>query len=153
MASNKVGRIEVRGDKELIAKLKRMNVNISDVLEDAVKAGATMVERDADRMAPGPFIDQATVVKTDTKVQINVGPDKEHWYYRFWEFGTQAHGPKRRQAMQIWYGGQVVAFTKGQVPGVAAQPFLRPAYETNKQQAEMKIGDAIRIVVLRETRT
>ncbi len=151
MASNKVGRIEVRGDKELIAKLKRMGVNVSGVLEDAVRAGATMIERDADRMAPNPFIDQNVAKRTPDMVQIDVGPDREHWYYRFWEFGTSAHGPVRKEAMKIYYEGQFVTFTRGQVPGLGARPFLRPAYQNNRTAAEAKISEAIYTVVIRET--
>lgn len=152
MASNTVARIEVKGAKELIRKFERMGINSSDVLEDAVRAGATLVERDADRMAPNPNIDQAVVVKTPETVQVDVGPDKEHWYYRFWEWGTKAKRPKRATAMQIWYGGQVVTFSRGEVPPLAAQPFLRPAYETNKSSAERAINQAIYTVVIRETR-
>ena len=50
--SNQVGTIEVKGAPELIAKFERMGVNCSDQLEAIVREGATMVERDADRMAP-----------------------------------------------------------------------------------------------------
>ena len=89
--------------------------------------------------------------KTIDVVQIDVGPDIEHWYYRFWEFGTKFHETKYPNVMELWYGGSRTGATYRSA-GHPARPFMRPAYETNKSSVERKISEGIYTIIMRETR-
>jgi HK97 gp10 family phage protein len=146
-------RIEIRltGDKELYRKLAKLNLKVEAVLEVAVQAAATVIQNAANPMAPGPNIEQDTVERKRGRVVVHVGPDKAHWHYRFAEFGTAAHGPKRRgRKMMVWQGGEGLIFARW-VEGVPARPFLRPAADANSDQAEDAMGKVLRGAIMKET--
>lgn len=131
-------RVTLEGDEDLIRKLHAMGLRVQDLLEPAVQAAAELVRDDARGMAPGPAIEQEKTRATRTLVEVSVGPDRRHWYYRFLESGTAGHGPARRRFMVFNPGGGLV-FT-GYVRGTSARPFLRPAADSNEDAAADKMG-------------
>lgn len=143
--------VRLKGDKELFRKLAKLNVNVEAVLEVAVQAAATVIQAAANPMAPGPNIQQETVERKPSRVRVQVGPDKAHWYYRFAEFGTSAHGPKRKgRKMMVWQGGEGLIFAR-RVEGVPAKPFLRPAADGHSDQAQDAMGAVLRSAIMKET--
>jgi HK97 gp10 family phage protein len=116
------------------------------VFRDAAEAGAKVVQSRANSDAPGPHIGIDVDIDGQRAV-AKIGPLKAKWYYRFREFGTQAHGAKRKSTrFQRWAKRQRISvtdtakpamrwFENGQpifrrkVSGIPARPFLQPAMQ------------------------
>jgi len=135
-------------DRELIAALRRMSGDVEKVLQAAVFAGAEVIQDLANQKAPGPHVE----LKLDPKVRrgelwCNIGPDKEHWTYQFLETGATEHEITGALLGYQAEGEDVVFGSRVQHPGMAAKPFLRPAFDEGKKDAEVKVGDVIRRAV------
>lgn len=133
--------VTLEGGPELVAKLREMGIRVQDVLEPAVQAGAVLVRDAARGGAPGPHIETETTQRTAKVVEVSIGPTRAKWYYRFFELGTSAHGPKRARLM-IWEGGAA-----RRVSGIAARPFLRPAWDSQGDAATDRVGRDFRSAV------
>ena len=77
----------------LLKALERLGGSPERVLVRATEAAGKVVLTEARRRAPGPHVEMETVEKRKGKVSIDVGPDKGHWYYKFFETGAQPHEP------------------------------------------------------------
>lgn len=176
-------RIDPQSLAEFKRKLKRLEeVTRKDVVTRALDAGGVVIESAAKQKAPGPYIDHEVMtgaqlskkwrsagaqgIKADA-LYVAIGPDKEHWYYRFAEFGVQAHGVKKRKrtraeiqaryaqgrsayrrlkkqyanrspAMRFWIGGKLIFARK--VRGQPKKPFLRPAADSQGDTAIKAVG-------------
>lgn len=138
-------RVTLEGDEALLAKLRALGIRVQDVLELAVLDAATLVRDAARPDAPGPHVEMETTRKTAQMVEVSVGPDLPHWYYRFFETGTAGHGPRRRRFM-VWQDGGGVIVARF-VSGVGAAPFLRPAMDGNSGAAQVAMGSKWRTAV------
>lgn len=136
-------RVRLEGDEALLRKLRALGVKVSDVLEDAVDAAAQIVETYALGLAPGDGLDRETVVKRTTRVEVAVGPDKRHWYYRFAETGAAAHGIAPESATVLVFQGDDGETFRARVshPGVDQRAFLRPAMDSGGDDAQREMGD------------
>jgi HK97 gp10 family phage protein len=140
--------MSLQGGEELERKLKRMGKDANRVLDDAAEAGGRVIRDAARAMAPGPHIEME-VERRQHQAQVAIGPDKDHWYYRFRETGAGRHRitPDKAQALRFESGGETQFAAGVDHPGMAADPFLRPAYDENKDRAERAVGDTIRKAV------
>jgi len=147
--------------KRTLKKLER--VARKEVIESALTAGGTIIHRAAQSRAPGKIEMQliggrtlrkkvdakfSKVVKANAKLMA-IGPDAEHWYYRFFEFGATKHEIRVRKAKALRFeGNEGIVFAKRskQTGGVRMRPFLRPAVDGNKAAAV----DAMITVLRRE---
>jgi HK97 gp10 family phage protein len=137
-----MGNITVRleGEEAVMRRLQQLGLSVSAVLEGAVRAAAELVRDDARGMAPGPEIELDTLNKTQRRVEVGVGPDDEHWYYKFLETGTGAHAI-HGSPMLVFMGDEGLVMTPGvDHPGMAARPFLRPAMDANEGPATTEMG-------------
>lgn len=134
----------LKGDKELIANLKKVKAGAAKVLQQAVMGGAGIIETAADKGAPGAYNVQQLVAEetTTTRAVAAIGPDREHWYYTFFETGTQPHEatPRVKQALMLMPAGEPVVRLITRSGGMAAQPFLRPAIENTQPAVTAKVG-------------
>lgn len=90
MPKSKPWTVLVEGGDILTHKLRLLDKSPEKELENAVTNGAHAVTDYAEANAPGRGItwDMARPWNT-TQKSMEIGPDKEHWYYRFFEFGVQ----------------------------------------------------------------
>lgn len=114
---------EIEGAKEMDKLLKLLPVKMAaSILDASVRTGAVIIRDDAKSRAPvdtGELRDSIRIQKIGSKqtiTEFRVGPDKNHWYGIFAEFGTSED---------------------------SAHPFLRPAFDTNASDALDKIGEQI----------
>lgn len=149
------------------------------IVRDALKAGGQIILNAAKSKAPGPYVFMDVLTASEMKQLVGkklgrqvkqgslyavIGPDKDHWYYRFREFGVQTHGVGKRtqnRKMQNALKNRVhrarvrtaqgrksiryrpallLKFDNGErfakkVRGFAARPFLRPAFDENQGKA------------------
>ena len=137
----------IEGGEELKARLEELAQAVRGAaLEAAARAGAEVIRADANRRAPGPHVELEVRESSESAVEVAVGPDKEHWYYQFFELGAGRHtiGPQSKKAIRFpgVEGKQVVRFGVTH-PGMAARPFLRPALDGQKSNAVEAVGDEL----------
>jgi HK97 gp10 family phage protein len=143
--------VKLEGGEELIRKLRAMDRNVSDELEAAVRRGAEPILTTARARAPGPEIQMEVTEKTGKRVTVDIGPDDEHWYYRFFETGAGPH-ELTGSPLLVFEGESGLVFARGvSHPGMAAEPFLRPAFDMKRRQAEREVGGHLKRVVERGT--
>lgn len=143
------GEIEIRADlkgtREAIQRLRRIGADVDGIKKRAAEAGGEVIRADANRNAPGPHIVMDTKVK-GSRVQVEIGPDEEHWYYLFFETGAVEHGikPKNRKLLRFFDDDQEIFARVVQHPGMPADPYLRPALDERAGQAVEAVGRVIR---------
>lgn len=136
-------RAEIKGDEELKKKIIGLRKDISAILDQAAGAGANVIADEANHLAPGPHIETEIVESTWTHSDINIGPDKEHWYYQFFETGVQPHEITPSKVGGLAFPGregEMVVRVFASHQGMGAKPFLRPAHDTKKGDAEEATG-------------
>jgi HK97 gp10 family phage protein len=140
-------RIELQGDQELLNKLAGLGISTKAILEAAVSAGATIVRDIAREQAPGPEIEMEVSRSSEESATALVGPDKEHWYYRFHETGAGSH-PEAGKPVLVFEGESGTVRTKAvDHPGMAAKPFLRPAVDGHEEEAANAMGAKFRTAI------
>ena len=136
--------VKIEGGEELKRRLKKLGQAAAGAaLVKAGEAGAKVLQKAANSRAPGPHI-EAEVVKADAdSVQVEIGPDKEHFYYRFFEMGAAPHDIHGNPL--VFEGREGTVFTPGvRHPGMGARPFLRPALDEKQDAAVKAAGDVLR---------
>lgn len=179
--------IEPKSLAEFNRKLERLAKAVrEEVVTLALAAGGGVIQSAAEQKAPGPHIGvevmkgselmkgwrsaKAQGVKPNA-LYVAIGPDKEHWYYRFHEYGVKAHSVMRRKrtrrqqsharvrreagygvipksvkrqrpAMVFSIDGKLIFARK--VKGYAAKPFLRPAADSQGPAAMQAIGQVLK---------
>ncbi len=96
------------GDVELRDKLRRMGAAVQKANSTAARAGAEPVKDQANAGAPGPNIlaMQSKINSTEERAVVDIGPDKEHWYYQFFESGAMKHTIKAKKAKALAFVGR-----------------------------------------------
>ena len=79
-----------------------------------------------------------------------IGPDADHWYYRFAETGAGRHEIKAAPGgALVFEGREDTQFAKKvDHPGFAARPFLRPAIEGRQSDATHAAAAELRRIIL-----
>lgn len=138
--------VRLEGGEELLRKLERLDVNVKGALRAAGEAAADVIQGVANSRAPGPHVETDVLRATGSFVEVAVGPDKEHWYYRFHETGAAPH---EITGSPLAFEGDVGTVITSQVAhtGMAAAPFLRPAMDEKQDDAVDAAGDRLRLAV------
>jgi HK97 gp10 family phage protein len=115
-----------------------------DIAKEALTEGAKIVQRSAAANAWGS-VAQAIEIEVDATEPIpkaKIGPNKDHWYAVFQEFGAKRHVIKV-DVKTVLSDGSDVFGREVNHPGVRKKPFLRPALDDNLDEIKRKIGDVI----------
>lgn len=153
-------RLVVSGGAELQNAIRRAGTDASLALPIAVADGAGAVAKLSGQQAPGPHIViEASKPFNAMSVAYDIGPDRDHWYYQFFETGVQGfevNAIKRRAVRAsgrarnlkepgpraLAFAGQLFSVVKrGPMP---ARPFLRNTLIGNSEQIAAFIGAAIK---------
>jgi len=117
-------RVKVTGAEEVVRRLNLMADKAEEAVEAAAMAGAEVVRADAQKRAPRGDTERLAEGMTaelegvkGTKATVRIGPDKEAFYGLFHEVGTKK---------------------------MPARPFLRPALDERKAEAEKAVADELR---------
>jgi HK97 gp10 family phage protein len=135
--------VSIEGGEELLEKLERIDADLRNTLRAATLAGAQVVADLAAGMAPGPEIATDVVEATSGHCVVAIGPDAEHWHYRFLETGAAPHeitgDPLQFEGDQGLVRTALVAH-----PGLAARPFLRPAHDGSHDEQRDAVAARLR---------
>ncbi len=127
------------GDKELKDKLDQLGKRGRAALLPAARAGAQVIEMEAEILAPGPHIYTGNEKIDGGVAEIEIGPDEEHWAWRFFEFGATEHEIKGSPL--VFEGEHGLVITKSvNHPGMTAKPFMRPAAVRKEVEAGKEAG-------------
>ena len=143
--------IQLKGFVELDRKLAELIANTEGALEAAAEIGAGVIEELAESRAPGPHIEKEKAGKGNSKTRVNfeIGPDKEHFYYTFFERGTAPHTIRGKPILAFEGSNDVVFVRVVQHPGMGARPFLRPAFDEGKDETIEKVGKAMKNAIMK----
>jgi HK97 gp10 family phage protein len=135
------------GGKELARALNQLPKMVAErVLEKAVTAGAELVRQSAAQLAPRPAMRRRPdTIRLGDSIKVRTtekGPS----------FVTVNVGTKVRYAHLVEYGHQIVPRTSkrgerrigGRRGFVAPRPFMRPAFDENRESMIARIGDVLR---------
>jgi len=167
---------EVEGGEALAAKLAALGESATAVLLAAVREALGVAAGPIMQDAPGPHIlvEQSDEPNTDGTKAFEIGPDKEHWFYRFFETGVQpfeidlARGRSKRsgvylktgkgrggrklrgnaQALMFTVGGETVYAKHVDRGPMAAKPFMRKNFLGNTDNMEARFGQEIETQVI-----
>lgn len=142
-------KVVIEGGDELIRELKRIGADVDAVLFVAIEAAGKVVQEAANPNAPSPHVELSRPKKVRGGVEISVGPDKEHWYHRFFETGAAAHPIKARDKKALLFTDRETYRRVVQHPGMPAQPFLRPALDENENAVRDGFGDKVKAAIKR----
>jgi hypothetical protein len=81
----------IEGGEELLKEIKRLGIDVEAMLKAAVLRGAEVIADAANERAPGPHNGVEVDKESKGSVTVNIGPDEDHWYYRFFETGAGRH--------------------------------------------------------------
>jgi HK97 gp10 family phage protein len=144
--------VKIEGAKELLEELQRLGGNVRSTARSAVRAGARVIQAQAEQNAEaiGGYVAKRTALRITQRkkglIEAAIGPSKKKWYYRFIEVGTQPHEIKGNPL--VFEGDRGLVIIGGvQHPGMAARPWLRPAFDTKKDASTQAVGDFIRRAV------
>lgn len=135
--------IELQGLDEVVRELRRRKLDVQAGLETICHAGARIVEQQAIANAVTEVaqqVERQTTAKRATRVEVSVGvlrAKRGKQLAKWLEFGTRPHAiPKARKRGRkvLYFGGRFVWAV--QHPGARARPWLRPAYDASKGQAQ-----------------
>ena len=169
----------LKGGDELLRKLKGLGVDATKVSDDATREAMGVAHGKIEADAPGPGIVMEPDKSPAPGVAVYVvGPDKDHWYYQFFETGVSAfeiNMVKRRtkrtatekktgkamRGRKVRSEGNVLAFeASGGVGGavvfakrvqrgpMAAQPFMRKNFLGSENPMKDKFGYVISKAVI-----
>jgi len=145
--------VKLEGGDELIAELARMGVNVKKSLRGAIRAGAKLVQAEADARAPSSRAGKKAALQVSSpkrdQVEARVKPTRKRWYLRFFETGTAPHEIAGRPLLAFeGEGGRFVRARRIKHPGMPARPWLRPALEAQSDAAVAAIGESLRAAVV-----
>jgi HK97 gp10 family phage protein len=145
--------VHLAGDEETVAALQGVVDELRSQLEPMAQAGAAPIRDEAERRAPrrtnrlADRIHVETLKKGKQEVEVGVGPDdKEAFYARFVEFGTDPHFIKKARAQALRLSSGEFAASADH-PGTREQPFLRPAFDEKLEEAVGVIGEMVNEVL------
>jgi len=146
-------RVDIEGLDAVVRELERRKLDVQKHLEAICHAGAKVIQADAAARAPGSIgasILRKTTYRSPTAVTVSVGPAKRNVIARFVEYGTKPHDIPRRRKRKgrrkvLLFGGRFAS--RVHHPGTKPKPFLRPAYDQHKDDAQETMRVATKRVI------
>jgi HK97 gp10 family phage protein len=146
---------KLEGADELVASIQAVGLNVKGTTRKGVRAGCKVFQEEANRRAEtlSSRRGKAATVKVGSRqknaVTGQVMPSKKKWYLRFFETGTKAGVRQARGGGAFFFrkGGKSIKVRRINHPGMAARPWLRPAFDAAQNRARDAFGAAMRQAV------
>ena len=136
--------MELKGFDELDRKLHELPGKVGKkALADSTKAGGKVIRDEAERRLgfSKKHLSMRTKSSMDGTAETKVIPRKDKWYLRLIEFGTS---PIRKvKKKKVLYSAKLGKFFGKDVKGLSARPFMRPAFDSKKEEAVRAMGDVL----------
>lgn len=142
---------KMEGLDKLIKELETLGVNSKKALVGATRAGMKVIQAEAETNAQqilsrrGKATRIVTQSKKPTHATMQLGASKKRYYLRFHETGVQAHEIKGPLVFEGERGLVVIGGVRH--PGMPATPWLRPAFDTTREDAKEAFGAELKAMV------
>jgi HK97 gp10 family phage protein len=132
--------VTVTGTEQVSRELDKRSNHAVNAITAILGAGAGLILAEARRQCTSARVRRALVAQPIDDGQgetIAIGPDlSKTKIAHFIEFGTSAH------TQQSWNRKATI-----QHPGTSARPFLRPAFDSQKDKVEKEIGHGLSVAM------
>ena len=151
-------KMDVQGAKEIEAMLDKLGIKAARSMKTALRKAARPIIKEARANAPKRSGELRRSLMSEVKSYrgaggsyAKVGPRSSSpaaHYAHLVEMGTAPHSlaPEKRAASDVKSRNENVIH-----PGSTAKPFLRPAFDTNIDQAQLIIRDTLSDMVRKES--
>lgn len=139
--------VTVTGGDEIIRALQKLGVEATDALFDALMDSSELMRADAEKRASdiGRSVSD-NVVKVPNVVNgegvVKIGLSEKGRIGIIFEMGAAPHPIEPDEAKALHYEGEYAA--KSDHPGVAKQPFLRPAFDSKSDDVVNAFGELLK---------
>ena len=132
-----INRLSELGRKSKEVEDKALNLGATVILEEAKDNLKRQVERRTGKLEEGLEISPSKTENNKRYVLVGIqkNDNSEIYYGKFIEWSASAH------LINVEWGGRSITLHH---PGIAARPFLGPAYETKKDEAKNVIKLALK---------
>ena len=135
--------VQIEGGEELARRLRQLGVDAEAVLREAALAGARLFEEDMGSRSPDAvYIESVVVHDSRRQASVDVGPTEDKWYWKFLYTRETAYEIPGPLAFRV--DGRDLVIGAADHPGMAARPFMRPAFDGRQQAATDAVGDVLR---------
>lgn len=151
--------MHLEGTAELLTQFRELREAAQKrALRAAAKDGAEVIRAEAARLAPRARGKLAQHIETrvhamagPNEIDIDIGPAKNVWYGMIVELGAKPHRmrPRRSRGKKVLASMEQVFGAEIEHPGFRARPFLRPAFDTQKEAAVEAFGQSLQKRVTR----
>lgn len=147
MADPFVVTTKIEGGAELLRELANLGGNVRSTARTAMRNGTKVVQAQAEDNAAalGTRSGKHTKIEVTQKsiglIEAKLGPSKRFWFFRFLELGAQPHEIPGLVAFEGDEGLVVLFGGVPMHPGMAARPWLRPAFDVSEDASLKAIGD------------
>lgn len=132
--------VQVTGTEQVSRELSKRKDHAVNAITTILGVGAGLILAEAKRQCTSATVRRALVAQPIDDGQgetIAIGPDlSKTKIAHFIEFGTNAH------SQQSWNRKATI-----QHPGTSARPFLRPAFDNQKENVEKAIGKGLSVAM------
>ena len=147
-----VVQVKIEGAEELLKELKALGVNVKKTLRGATRAGAKVIQAEAETRArsvsgsSGKHVRVSVSARHKEFVEASIGATRKKFFMRFFETGVQPH--EITGAPLVFEGDRGLIVIGGvRHPGMPARPWLRPAFDSRRDAATAAMGDVLRATV------
>ena len=136
----------ITGELELMNRLNSMADHLKkDITKEALMAGAEVVKREMSAKAHGSIAQSVEIEFPETTgiPTVKIGPDKDHWYAAFQEFGAVPHIVRIKSKHILSDGGDFYG-REVRHPGLRKDPFVRPAIDDHEAEVKTAMMAVIR---------
>ncbi len=140
---------KIEGGPQLLKEFAALGGNVRSTSRTAIRAGAKIIQAQAEINAqsiatrPGKHTQIKISQRVRGTIEAMIGPSKRKWFYRFFEMGVTPH--EIGGAPLVFEGDEgLVIIGSVQHPGMAAHPWLRPAFDAKQADAPAAIEDVFR---------
>lgn len=149
--------IELVGKKQIAKKLKALSGKAAgSIARRSGSAGARVIRNEARRQVPEDSGNLKKAINVRVKqfrnksgfhfyIAVDRGGKAKYdgWYAHFIEYGVQPHEIKpSKKAIKLNVSGDVLRAYANH-PGIPAQPFMRPAFDSKRNEAVKVIGSKL----------
>src|SRR5512139_262992 len=145
--------VKIEGGAELIADMRALGINVTATTRKAAREGAKVIQADAEGRAKtissrgGKNTKITTSTRGPGEAEARVSPSKRKWYLRFSETGTAPHAIYGKPWLVFFSHGKLISTRTIHHPGMAARPWLRPAFDTKQDAATTAFGETMGRVI------
>lgn len=144
---------KLEGADDLMRELQECGLNARRTVGAAAKAGAKVIADDGNKRAKalrggkGRIVSAKITRRAQDHVTAAAGVTKSKWYYRFFETGAVPHEIRGKPLLVFFSHGRLMSLSVVHHPGMAARPFLRPAFDAKQNEARDTFGETLRAAI------